>query len=76
MDYEYYDRETDKFYSYDEALEILQERYSISFDYTENIEQTNKQFEVMDILLTNIFEVTEKQGREYIENGYLVADYT
>lgn len=73
---EYYDRETDKTYTYEEALEIIQERYSISFDYAENIEQTNKQFEVIDILLTNIFEITEKQPREYIKNGYLVADYT
>lgn len=73
---EYYDSETDKVYTYEQALEIIQERYSISFDYTENIEQTNKQFELIDILLTNIFEVNEKQGREYIESGYLVADYT
>lgn len=76
MEYEYYDKETDKTYSYEEALEILQERYAINFDYTKDIEQTNKQFEAIDILLTNLFEVCDKQPRYYEEKGVIVCDYT
>ena len=76
MEYEYYDKLTDKTYTYEEALEILQERYAINFDYTKDIEQTNKQFEAIDILLTNLFEVCEKQPRYYEEKGVMVCDYT
>ena len=76
MEYEYYDKETDKTYSYEEALEILEKRYAINFDYTKDIEQTNKQFEAIDILLTNLFEICEKQPRYYEEKGVMVCDYT
>ena len=76
MEYEYYDKETDKTYSYEEALEILEERYAINFDYTKDIEQTNKQFEAIDVLLTNLFEICEKQPRYYEEKGVMVCDYT
>lgn len=76
MEHEYYDKETDKTYSYEEALEILQERYAINFDYTKDIKQTNKQFEAIDILLTNIFEICEKQPRYYERKGVIVCDYT
>lgn len=76
MEYEYYDKLTDKTYTYEEAIEILQERYAINFDYTKDIEQTNKQFEAIDILLINLFEICEKQPRYYEEKGVMVCDYT
>lgn len=76
MEYEYYDKETDKTYSYEEALEILEERYAINFDYTKDIEQTNKQFEAIDVLLTNLFEICEKQPKIYERDGVMVCNYT
>lgn len=74
-EYEYYLKDTDKTYTYDEAIEFIQDNYFINFEYTKNIEEMNKQNEVIELLLTNIFEITEKQPKEYEENGIHVLDY-
>lgn len=74
-EYEYYLKDTDTTYTYDEAVEYIQENYFIIFDYTKNVEEMDKQNEVIELLLTNIFEIIEKQAKEYEKNGVHVLDY-